>query len=128
MIGPDLQRRGLSIQGGFMGGQQLDRPAARLGLNRDSDLYRSCAALAADQLARSSGTSSTQRRRCKLSIFDASFTVRRGTVVVILGPNGAGKTPTLRTLLGLLEPTSGTALFGSTRYRDLLQPGVSSVL
>jgi ABC-2 type transport system ATP-binding protein len=56
------------------------------------------------------------------AVFDVSFTVERGSVVGFLGPNGAGKTTTLRALLGLVEPTSGTALFGSTRYRDLPEP------
>jgi ABC-2 type transport system ATP-binding protein len=64
-----------------------------------------------------------KRYRRHQALFDVSFTVRRGTIVGLLGPNGAGKTTTLRTLLGLLEPTSGAALFGSTRYRDLAQPG-----
>lgn len=57
------------------------------------------------------------------AVFDVSFTVRRGTIVGILGPNGAGKTTTLRALLGLVEPTAGTALFGSTPYRELAAPG-----
>ena len=48
--------------------------------------------------------------------------MQRGTIVGFLGPNGAGKTTTLRALLGLVEPTSGTALFGTTRYRDLPDP------
>ena len=48
--------------------------------------------------------------------------MQRGTIVGFLGPNGAGKTTTLRALLGLVEPTSGTALFGTTRYRDLPEP------
>ena len=48
--------------------------------------------------------------------------MQRGTIVGFLGPNGAGKTTTLRALLGLVEPTSGTALFGTTRYRDLADP------
>ena len=38
-----------------------------------------------------------------------SFTVKAGEVFGFLGPNGAGKTTTLLMLLGLTEPTSGTA-------------------
>ncbi|MEF8801227.1 MAG: ABC transporter ATP-binding protein [Halolamina sp.] len=38
-----------------------------------------------------------------------SFTVEEGEIFGYLGPNGAGKTTTIRTLLGLLNPTAGTA-------------------
>lgn len=38
-----------------------------------------------------------------------SFSVQRGEVVGYLGPNGSGKTTTMRMLLGLLQPTSGSA-------------------
>ena len=38
-----------------------------------------------------------------------SFTIGRGEIFGFLGPNGAGKTTTIRMLLGLLQPTSGSA-------------------
>nr|WP_202523680.1 ABC transporter ATP-binding protein [Kitasatospora sp. SID7827] len=40
-----------------------------------------------------------------------SFTVDQGEVTTLIGTNGAGKTTTLRTLSGLLRPTSGKVLF-----------------
>lgn len=48
--------------------------------------------------------------------------VEPGVVTGFLGPNGAGKTTSLRILLGLIGATSGTALIGGTRYRDLTHP------
>ncbi|MGH3657490.1 MAG: ATP-binding cassette domain-containing protein, partial [Micromonosporaceae bacterium] len=45
-----------------------------------------------------------------VAVASVAFTVERGQVVGLLGPNGAGKTTTLRTLLGLITPTSGDAL------------------
>jgi ABC-2 type transport system ATP-binding protein len=54
-------------------------------------------------------------------IEDVSMSVDAGEVFGFLGPNGAGKTTTIRTLLGLLHPTSGTArLFGLDPRRDSL--------
>lgn len=42
-----------------------------------------------------------------------SFELRRGEVLSLLGPNGAGKTTAIRLLLGLADPSSGSAtLFG----------------
>jgi ABC-2 type transport system ATP-binding protein len=43
-------------------------------------------------------------------------------VTGFLGPNGAGKTTTLRILLGLVRPTTGTALIDGRRYADLRHP------
>jgi ABC-2 type transport system ATP-binding protein len=44
-----------------------------------------------------------------------SFTVREGERIGFLGPNGAGKTTTLKTLSGLLHPTSGEVSVGGHR-------------
>ncbi|MFE2561057.1 ATP-binding cassette domain-containing protein [Streptomyces sp. NPDC059352] len=48
-----------------------------------------------------------------------SFTVRPGRVTGFLRPNGAGKSTTLRLILGLNEPTSGSATVDGRRFRDL---------
>jgi ABC-2 type transport system ATP-binding protein len=45
-----------------------------------------------------------------LAVDGLALRIRRGEVYGFLGPNGAGKTTTLRMLLGLVRPTSGTAL------------------
>ncbi|WP_435300553.1 ATP-binding cassette domain-containing protein [Timonella sp. A28] len=56
------------------------------------------------------------------AVNDLSFTVRPGRVTGFLGPNGSGKTTTLRMLLGLTNPTSGTATFGDTHYTKFTHP------
>ena len=43
------------------------------------------------------------------AVDDLSFEVPEGTIFGFLGPNGAGKTTTIHLLLGLLEPTKGSA-------------------
>jgi ABC-type multidrug transport system ATPase subunit len=45
-----------------------------------------------------------------VAVDQLTMRVRRGEVYGFLGPNGAGKTTTLRMLLGLIRPTSGSAL------------------
>ena len=59
------------------------------------------------------------------AVDDLSFTVRPGAVTGFLGPNGAGKTTTLRMLLGLVRPSSGSALIGGRRYEDIAKPGAT---
>lgn len=44
-------------------------------------------------------------------VFDASFSMRRGEFTCIIGANGCGKTTLLKTILGLLPPMGGRALF-----------------
>jgi ABC-2 type transport system ATP-binding protein len=41
------------------------------------------------------------------AVDDLSFEVANGEIVGLIGPNGAGKTTTLRSLAGILRPTSG---------------------
>src|ERR687886_2538797 len=42
-----------------------------------------------------------------IAVDDLSFSVGAGEIVGLIGPNGAGKTTTLRSLAGILRPTSG---------------------
>ncbi|MDH6117432.1 ABC-2 type transport system ATP-binding protein [Kitasatospora sp. GAS204A] len=51
----------------------------------------------------------TKRYGGTTAVNGLTFTVRPGHVTGFLGPNGAGKSTTLRLLLGLNAPTSGTA-------------------
>ena len=46
-------------------------------------------------------------------ISDLSFSVNAGEIFGFIGPNGAGKSTTIRTLMGLIRPTGGSAtIFG----------------
>jgi ABC-2 type transport system ATP-binding protein len=46
------------------------------------------------------------------AVDDISFTVEAGEIFAFLGPNGAGKSTTIKVLITLLAPTSGTAMIG----------------
>ena len=48
-----------------------------------------------------------------------SLSIEEGQVVTLIGANGAGKTTTLRTLSGLLHPTSGEVVFEGARLDKL---------
>ena len=43
--------------------------------------------------------------------FDLTFTVGRGQIVCLLGGNASGKSTTMKIILGLVRPRSGTVLF-----------------
>ncbi len=54
-----------------------------------------------------------------VAVADISFQVYAGEIFGLLGPNGAGKSTTLRTLITLLTPSSGTAtVLGLDTVRD----------
>jgi len=56
------------------------------------------------------------------AVDDLSFDIEAGRVTGFLGPNGAGKSTTLRALLGLVRPSSGSATFDGQRYDELARP------
>lgn len=57
-----------------------------------------------------------------VAVDDLSFSVDEGRVTGFLGPNGAGKTTTLRMLLGLVNPTSGSATVHGQPFVTLPDP------
>jgi ABC-2 type transport system ATP-binding protein len=58
----------------------------------------------------------------KVAVDGLSFTVQPGVVTGFLGPNGSGKSTTMRMLLGLDNPTSGTASINGRAYDQLRAP------
>ncbi len=67
-------------------------------------------------------TNLTKRFGPLVAVDNLSFSVDEGKVCGFLGPNGAGKTTTLRSLLGLVHPTSGSATILGQQYRHLAKP------
>jgi ABC-2 type transport system ATP-binding protein len=64
----------------------------------------------------------TKRYGHTVAVDDASFVVRPGRVTGFLGPNGAGKSTTMRMILGLDSPSSGSVLVNGQPYRELTDP------
>jgi ABC-2 type transport system ATP-binding protein len=54
---------------------------------------------------------------------DITFTARAGRVTGFLGPNGAGKSTSMRMMVGLTKPNSGSVTISGRRFRDLPNPG-----
>lgn len=64
----------------------------------------------------------TKRYGDKVAVDDLSFVVRPGIVTGFLGPNGAGKSTTMRMIVGLDAPTSGTVTVNGRHYADSPAP------
>jgi len=75
-------------------------------LDRTSRTLSSSSAHAPDLVVATHGLSRHFGHR--KAVDDLTISVRRGTMAGFVGPNGSGKTTTIRMLLGLLRPTSGS--------------------
>jgi ABC-2 type transport system ATP-binding protein len=57
-----------------------------------------------------------------VAVDNLSFSVQPGRVTGFLGPNGSGKSTTMRMMLGLDRPATGTVLIDGQKYTGLSQP------
>src|SRR5882724_3626382 len=64
----------------------------------------------------------TKRYGDKLAVDQVDFVVRPGAVTGFLGPNGAGKSTTMRMIVGLDAPTSGSVRVNGRRYAQHAAP------
>lgn len=64
----------------------------------------------------------TKRYGNTVAVDRLSFVVKPGIVTGFLGPNGAGKSTTMRMILGLDHPTSGSIKVNGRAYRDIPAP------
>jgi ABC-2 type transport system ATP-binding protein len=64
----------------------------------------------------------TKRYGSTTAVDGLSFTVEPGSVTGFLGPNGAGKSTTMRMIVALDRPTSGTVTVAGRPYRDHAAP------
>ena len=67
----------------------------------------------------------TKRYKSFTAVNDVSLHIQKGRIYGFLGPNGAGKSTTMKMLLGLVKPTSGTIEimgkpFNEKNLRDIL--------
>ncbi len=67
-------------------------------------------------------TGLSKRYGATWAVDDLSFTVPPGQVTGFLGPNGAGKSTTMRMILGLDEPTSGSVTVNGRPYAEYRRP------
>ncbi len=64
----------------------------------------------------------TKRYGDRTAVEELSFTVRPGMVTGFLGPNGAGKSTTMRMILGLDAPTSGSVTVNGRPFAEHARP------
>ncbi len=64
----------------------------------------------------------TKRYRNTLAVDNLSFNVNAGVVTGFLGPNGSGKSTTMRMVMGLDNPSAGSALIDGRPFADLRWP------
>ncbi|QNE44593.1 ATP-binding cassette domain-containing protein [Frigoribacterium sp. NBH87] len=64
----------------------------------------------------------TKRYGQRVALDDVSFTVRPGIVTGFLGPNGAGKSTTMRMVVGLDRPSSGSVTVNGRPYAEHRAP------
>ncbi len=64
----------------------------------------------------------TKRFGASTAVDNLTFEVPPGVVTGFLGPNGSGKSTTMRMIMGLDVPNSGSALIGGRPYCDLAWP------
>lgn len=64
----------------------------------------------------------TKRYGSKAAVDGIDFSIGAGRVTGFLGPNGAGKSTTMRMIVGLDRPTSGTVTVNGRRYEDHRAP------
>jgi ABC-2 type transport system ATP-binding protein len=64
----------------------------------------------------------TKRYGEKVAVDGIDFDVKPGHVTGFLGPNGAGKSTTMRMIVGLDRPSSGTVTLNGQNYADLAAP------
>ena len=64
----------------------------------------------------------SKRYKDKTAVDDLSFEIQPGQVTGFLGPNGSGKSTTMRMIMGLDAPDSGSIRINGRRYRDISLP------
>ena len=61
------------------------------------------------------------------AVNNLSLSAKKGETLVIMGPSGCGKSTTIRTINRLVEPDSGSILFGGTSITELSPQALRSI-